>query len=89
MLSVGPLECTPNKLAESLFHHAAAREGLLSLTLSLNGDPVDPGALDAFAFAVHARHRARAGRPRPQVQRPRQRPATELVTLGLPTTDAP
>ena len=88
VLSVGPLECMPNKLAESLFHHAAAREGLLSLTLSLNGDPVDPEALDAFAFAVHASHRARAGRPRSRAQRP-TRPATDLVTLGLPASDAP
>jgi predicted CoA-substrate-specific enzyme activase len=59
VLSVGPLECMPNKLAESLFHHAAEREGLLSLTLSLNGDPIDPEVLDAFAFEVHARARAR------------------------------
>jgi activator of 2-hydroxyglutaryl-CoA dehydratase/predicted nucleotide-binding protein (sugar kinase/HSP70/actin superfamily) len=58
VLSVGPLECMPNKLAESLFHHAAEREGLLSLTLSLNGDPLDPEILDAFAFEVHARARS-------------------------------
>jgi predicted nucleotide-binding protein (sugar kinase/HSP70/actin superfamily) len=58
-ISVGPLECMPNKLAESQLHHAAEREGLLSLTLSLNGDPVDPEVLDAFAFEVHARFRAR------------------------------
>jgi activator of 2-hydroxyglutaryl-CoA dehydratase/predicted nucleotide-binding protein (sugar kinase/HSP70/actin superfamily) len=57
VLSVGPLDCMPNKLAESLLHHAARREGLLSLTLSLNGDPVDPEVLDAFAFEVHARAR--------------------------------
>jgi predicted CoA-substrate-specific enzyme activase len=90
VLSVGPLECMPNKLAESLFHHAAAREGLLSLTLSLNGDPVDPEALDAFAFAVHARHRARAGRARRPAHVPRPGPglAGELVTLGLPAPDA-
>jgi hypothetical protein len=68
VLSVGPLECMPNKLAESFFHHVAEREGLLSLTLSLNGDPVDPEVLDAFAFEVHARARsarasARSGAP--------------------------
>jgi predicted nucleotide-binding protein (sugar kinase/HSP70/actin superfamily) len=65
VLSVGPLECMPNKLAESQFHHAAEREGLLSLTLSLNGDPVDPEVLDAFAFEVHARYRARKDRSPP------------------------
>ncbi|HSN90202.1 MAG TPA: CoA activase, partial [Anaeromyxobacteraceae bacterium] len=57
-VSVGPLECMPNKLAESQFHHVSEREGLLSLTLSLNGDPLDPEILDAFAFEVHARFRA-------------------------------
>ncbi len=69
-VSVGPLECMPNKLAESQLHHVSEREGLLSMTLSLNGDPIDPEILDAFAFEVHARFRARkqgasgAARPR-------------------------
>jgi len=62
-VSVGPLECMPNKLAESQLHHVAEREGLLSLTLSLNGDPIDPEILDAFAFEVQARFRARNGAP--------------------------
>jgi predicted nucleotide-binding protein (sugar kinase/HSP70/actin superfamily) len=88
VLSVGPLECMPNKLAESLFHHVAAREGLLSLTLSLNGDPVDPEALDAFAFEIHARHRARAGRARPPAPRRSPPRADGLVSLGLPEPDA-
>ena len=59
MVSVGPLECMPNKLAEAQFHHVAEREGLLSLTLSLNGDPLDEAALDGFAFEVHRRFRKR------------------------------
>jgi activator of 2-hydroxyglutaryl-CoA dehydratase/predicted nucleotide-binding protein (sugar kinase/HSP70/actin superfamily) len=54
VISVGPLECMPNKIAESQFFHVAEREGLPSLTLSLNGDPVDPEILDNFAFEVHA-----------------------------------
>jgi predicted nucleotide-binding protein (sugar kinase/HSP70/actin superfamily) len=58
-LSVGPLECMPNKIAEAQFCHAAEREQFLSLTLSLNGDPVDPEVLDNFAFEVHARWRER------------------------------
>jgi predicted CoA-substrate-specific enzyme activase len=61
VLSVGPLECMPNKLAESQFRHAAEREGMPSLTLNLNGEPPDPELLDAFAFEVHARHAARHG----------------------------
>ncbi len=63
-VSVGPLECMPNKLAESQFFHVAEREGLHSLTLSLNGDPVDPEVLDNFAFEVHARFRRRQEPPR-------------------------
>jgi predicted CoA-substrate-specific enzyme activase len=64
VLSVGPLECMPNKLAESQLVHAGEQEELLSLTLSLNGDPIDPEPLDGFAIEVHARHRARSDRRR-------------------------
>ncbi len=66
VLSVGPLECMPNKLAESQLVHIGEREGLLSLTLSLNGDPIDPEPLDAFAFEVHQRFRARKASPSPR-----------------------
>jgi hypothetical protein len=68
VVSVGPLECMPNKIAESQYFHVAEREGLLSLTLSLNGDPVDPEVLDTFAYEVHARHRARKRAPQQQTQ---------------------
>jgi predicted CoA-substrate-specific enzyme activase len=63
VVSVGPLECMPNKIAEAQFHHVAEKEGLLSLTLSLNGDPIDPEVLDGFAFEVHQRFRSRAKLP--------------------------
>ncbi|HEY6004369.1 MAG TPA: acyl-CoA dehydratase activase-related protein [Anaeromyxobacter sp.] len=59
VVSLGPLECMPNKIAESQFVHIGEREELVSLTLSLNGDPVDPEPLDGFAMEVHARYRAR------------------------------
>jgi len=59
VISVGPLECMPNKIAEAQFHHVSERESLLSLTLSLNGDPIDPEVLDGFAFEVHQRFRKR------------------------------
>ena len=62
VVSVGPLECMPNKIAEAQFHHVAEQEGLLSLTLSLNGDPIDPEVLDGFAFEVHQRFRGRRSR---------------------------
>jgi activator of 2-hydroxyglutaryl-CoA dehydratase/predicted nucleotide-binding protein (sugar kinase/HSP70/actin superfamily) len=69
VVSVGPLECLPNKLAESQFFHVAEREGLRSLTLSMNGDPVDPEVLDNFAWEVRhafARRRRPRGVARPE-----------------------
>ncbi len=69
-VSVGPLECMPNKIAEAQFCHVAEKEGLLSLSLSLNGDPIDPEVLDNFAFEVHQRfkrRRAAASTPPPAV----------------------
>ena len=59
VVSVGPLECMPNKIAEAHFFHVAEREGLQALTLYLNGDPVDPEILDNFAYEMHAQHRRR------------------------------
>jgi activator of 2-hydroxyglutaryl-CoA dehydratase/predicted nucleotide-binding protein (sugar kinase/HSP70/actin superfamily) len=59
VVSVGPLECMPNKIAEAQFVHVAEREGLQALTLPLNGDPVDPEILESFAFEVRARFRER------------------------------
>lgn len=63
VVSVGPLECMPTKIAEAQFHHVTEREGLLTLTLSFNGDPINTAALDNFAFEVKDRAaRRRAGR---------------------------
>jgi predicted nucleotide-binding protein (sugar kinase/HSP70/actin superfamily) len=61
VVAVGPLECMPNKIAEAQLHHAGEREGLLSLALSVNGDPVPAEVLDSFAFEVHSRFRAKGG----------------------------
>ncbi|HEX9051170.1 MAG TPA: BadF/BadG/BcrA/BcrD ATPase family protein [Anaeromyxobacter sp.] len=63
VLCVGPLECMPNKLVEAQLFHAAQREGLVSLTLSLNGDPIDAEVLDAFAYEVKQKFRARHPAP--------------------------
>jgi predicted nucleotide-binding protein (sugar kinase/HSP70/actin superfamily) len=60
VLCVGPLECMPNKLVEAQLVHLGRREGLASLTLSLNGDPIDPEVLDEFAYEVKERFRARS-----------------------------
>ncbi len=59
VVSVGPLECMPNKIAEAQLFHVAERERLLSLTLPVNGDPLDDEVLDNFAFEVRARFRMR------------------------------
>jgi predicted nucleotide-binding protein (sugar kinase/HSP70/actin superfamily) len=63
ILSLGPLECMPNKLAETQLAHVGEKLGIPALTLSLNGDPVDPEPLDGFALEVKERFRAR--RPPP------------------------
>lgn len=52
VVSVGPHECMPNKIAEAQFALAGEDKGLLSLTLNLTGDPLDPEILDRFAFEV-------------------------------------
>jgi hypothetical protein len=59
VVNVGPLECMPTKIAEAQFHHVAEREGLLSLTLLFNGDPINTAALDNFAFEVKERFKRR------------------------------
>jgi predicted CoA-substrate-specific enzyme activase len=61
VVNVGPLECMPSKIAEAQFFHASEREGLLSLSLPLNGDPIDPEVIESFAFEVHARWRRKTG----------------------------
>ena len=61
VVSVGPLECMPTKIAEAQFHHVSEREGLLSLTLSFNGDPINTAALDNFAFEIKERFRRKRG----------------------------
>ncbi len=68
VVSVGPLECMPNKLSETQFFHVAEKEGLLSLTLQLNGEPFDIEILENFVFEVTERFRAQqaAGKTHPR-----------------------
>jgi len=49
---VGPHECMPNKVAEAQYFHVGEEKDLVSLTLSMNGDPVDSEIIDRFAFEV-------------------------------------
>jgi predicted nucleotide-binding protein (sugar kinase/HSP70/actin superfamily) len=82
VVSVGPLECMPNKISEAQYFHVTENEGLPSLTISVNGDPVDPEVLDSFAFEVKEGHR-RGNRPKPQARRTAARGPRGL-TFGLP-----
>jgi hypothetical protein len=69
VVSVGPLECMPNKISETQFFHVAEQEGLLSLTLPLNGDPIDIEVLENFVYEVKERFRRQAhdeAHPTPQ-----------------------
>ncbi len=59
VLSVGPLECMPTKIAEAQWHHIAERDGVINLTLGFNGDPINSAALDNFAFEVKERFKAK------------------------------
>jgi hypothetical protein len=59
--SVGPLECMPNKISEAQFARAAEEEGLISTTLSLNGDPLESETLDNFVFEVRSHFEKRRG----------------------------
>jgi hypothetical protein len=53
------LEALTWQNAEVQLHHLVEREGLLSLTLPFNGDPVSTAALDNFTFEVQARFQRR------------------------------
>jgi predicted CoA-substrate-specific enzyme activase len=73
VVSVGPLECMPNKIAEAQLFHVAEREGLASLVLNVNGDPIDPAILDGFAFEVYDRARKRKAGIELEPLRPKRR----------------
>jgi predicted CoA-substrate-specific enzyme activase len=82
-VSVGPLECMPNKIAEAQFFHIAEEQGVLTLTLPLNGDPIDGEVLDNFAYEVHAQfNRRRTGQsiipPPPIARRPSWVPQSKV-----------
>jgi predicted nucleotide-binding protein (sugar kinase/HSP70/actin superfamily) len=61
VVNVGPLECMPGKIAEAQFHHVAEHEGLPSLTVSFNGEPLSGSVIADFAFDVHQRARQKRG----------------------------
>ncbi len=57
VVSVGPLECMPNKICEAQYFHVQRDMGLPYLVLSLNGEPLEEKSLDHFAYDVHRRFR--------------------------------
>ena len=60
------LELARSGVLSSHMKAVAEREGLISLTLSMNGDPVDPEILDNFAYEIHAQFaRERSGKSIP------------------------
>ncbi|MDH5720833.1 MAG: acyl-CoA dehydratase activase-related protein [Spirochaetia bacterium] len=61
VVSAGPHECMPTKIAEAQFFHVAEKEGLLSLTIPYNGDPIDIEIIENFAFEVKSRFQTRMG----------------------------
>lgn len=92
VVSVGPLECMPNKISETQFFHVAEREGLLSLTIPLNGEPFDIEVLEGFIFEVKDRFRKQRGamplpgqapaRSHHAPMRPRQAPLSPALPLA-------
>jgi hypothetical protein len=55
-----PLECMPGKIAEAQLLHLAEEKGLPSLTLALNGDPLDTETLETFTFEILGRFQRRS-----------------------------
>ncbi|MGM0595497.1 MAG: BadF/BadG/BcrA/BcrD ATPase family protein [Myxococcota bacterium] len=56
VVSVGPLECMPNKVAQAQFFHVNQETGLPSLTVSLNGEPMSEEQLDNFVYEIKRKH---------------------------------
>ncbi len=53
VVSVGPLECMPNKIAENQFFYIQEDLNLPYLFVSMEGDPIDVTPVDNFAYEVH------------------------------------
>ncbi|MBU1241518.1 CoA activase [Myxococcota bacterium] len=62
VVSVGPLECMPNKIAEAQYFHVSERIGMPALTIALNGEPMDLENLDNFVYEVKKEFQGKAKR---------------------------
>ncbi|MBN1655155.1 MAG: CoA activase [Deltaproteobacteria bacterium] len=90
VVSVGPLECMPNKIAESIFFHLSEQRKLPCLTLSVNGDPIDPEMLDGFIYEIKSGFQKRRAKRTPLDDRPSgarsaQRPIEIAANPGRPS----
>ncbi|MBN2724042.1 MAG: CoA activase [Deltaproteobacteria bacterium] len=52
VVSVGPLECMPNKISEAMYYPAKEMTSIPSVTFSLNGEPLDVATLENFVYEV-------------------------------------
>ena len=86
-ISVGPLECMPNKVAEAQFFHVAEQEGLPNLTLPLIGDPMNLETLDNFVFEVQTRFNQRHGRESQALSRPSEKEARAVQPAATPAPE--
>ncbi len=62
VVSVGPHECMPNKIAEAQYGKVLEDMNLPYLVLAINGDPIDTEALDRFVYDLHEIHRRKLGK---------------------------
>jgi predicted nucleotide-binding protein (sugar kinase/HSP70/actin superfamily) len=58
LVCVAPLECLPNKIAESQLFHASEDMGVLTVAVYVNGDLLDAEVLDNFVYEVKRKHAA-------------------------------
>jgi predicted CoA-substrate-specific enzyme activase len=72
-----PLECMPSKIAEAQLLHLAEEKGLPSLTLTLNGDPLDTETLDTFTFEILSRFQQRSRTTKRQPAKRKDRPPVD------------
>ncbi|MFA5625389.1 MAG: acyl-CoA dehydratase activase-related protein [Bradymonadales bacterium] len=59
VINLGPHECLPSKVAEAQFFHVAEESGLHSLSIHLNGDPVDSSVIEHFVYEVREKFQER------------------------------
>lgn len=72
-----PLECMPGKIAEAQLLHLAEEAGLPSLTLALNGDPLDTEILETFSFEILSRFQQRSRTTKRQPAKRKDRPPVD------------